>query len=178
MIHTLKRQVVAQLPNLAVLGWLLVAGCANPKFPGMVLDAVGPAPGGSEVGQTGMLVVYSTYNLRTNVDRFYRFTTYSDYKVLTKSGALLQVVRNDADEMEGPGMIELPAADYRVRAFASGYGILEVPVAIKANQVTVVHLDDCTSWPNREEMIRAGAVRLPDGRVVGWPATPQSITNP
>jgi hypothetical protein len=49
--------------------------------------------------------------------------------------------------------------------------MVTVPVVIRAGQTTVVRLDE-SSWPDREAMIQAGAVRLPDGRVVGWRATP------
>jgi hypothetical protein len=177
MRNVLKKLVPDHLPNLAVLGLLLVAGCASQNPGRMMLDPVGPAPGGSEVGRSGMLVVYSTYNQRTNVDRFFGQLTYSDYSIYTKNGTLLQQVRNDAGEAAGPVMVKLPAAAYQVVAFATGYGVLTVPVVIKANRVTVVHLDEGT-WPDRGAMIQAGAVRLPDGRIVGWRAAPRNVTNP
>jgi hypothetical protein len=62
-------------------------------------------------------------------------------------------------------------------SIATGYGVLTVPVIIKANQVTVVHLDEAT-WPDREAMIQAGAMRLPDGRIVGWRAATRNTSNP
>jgi hypothetical protein len=41
-----------------------------------------------------------------------------------------------------------------------------------------MHLEGGGSWPNREEMIQANAVRLPDGRVVGWRANVEKISKP
>jgi len=174
----LKKARFEQIPILAVMVWLLVAGCAAPKTGGLALDPVGPAPGGHESGSNGMLVVYSTYNFQTNVDRFFGRThpACADYKIFRRSGRLVQSVRNDAGEMEGPVMVKLPAGDYQVKAYATGYGVVALPVVIKAGQTTAVRLDE-SAWPERAAMIQAGAVRLPDGRVVGWRAGPQVKTN-
>ena len=169
----LKNTDFEQIPIVAVMGWLLVAGCAVPKTAGLALDSVGPAPGGQVIGRNGMLVVYSTYNFQTNVDRFFGrdHPACADYSIYTRYGKLVQSVRNNAGEMEGQIMVKLPAGDYQVEALATGYGMLNVPVVIRAGHTTVVRLDE-SSWPDREALIQAGAVRLPDGRVLGWRARP------
>jgi hypothetical protein len=77
----------------------------------------------------------------------------------------------------GPTSVQLAAGSYHVVARANGYGLVTVPVVIQGGKETVIHLDGGGSWPNREEMIQAGAVQLPDGRVVGWAASKKS-TNP
>ena len=53
-----------------------------------------------------------------------------------------------------------------------------MPVVILGGKVTVVHLERGGSWPDRSQMIQVGAVRLPDGRVVGWRATAENISKP
>jgi len=64
----------------------------------------------------------------------------------------------------------LPAGTYRVVARANGYGIVTVPVVIEKNQVTTVHLEGGGSWENEVARSQSDAVRLPDGRIVGWRA--------
>ena len=156
----------------AVLGLLLAAGCLSGQG-NLVLDPVGPPPSSGAVGDNGNLVVYSAHDPHANFNGLENHIAYTDYRIFSKDGSVLQKVRNDAGRIAGgPATVELPVGDYQVEARANGYGLVKVPVVIKGNQVTVVHLDGGGSWPNRAEMIQAGAVRLPDGRVVGWRATP------
>jgi hypothetical protein len=150
---------------------LLLGGCAT-NTPRLVLDPVGPPPGLERPGATnGTLVVFTAFN----VDGVH----FSDYKLLSESGTFLKPVRNDSDRAQGfPVSLNLPVGTYRVLAHSNGYGLVAVPVAILGGKVTIVHLDGGGSWPNRAEMIQAGAVRLPDGRVAGWRAEPQNANLP
>lgn len=158
---------------LASLGLLLLAGCVSPHG-NLVLDPVGPPPGPSEGGADGSLVVYSLYTPNDTLYNPNPRVTCTDYKIFSKDGSLLQKVHNDTGSIVGgPASVDLPAGYYQIEAQANGgYGYVKVPVVIKGKQVTVVHLDGGGSWPNRDVMIQAGAVRLPDGRIVGWRASP------
>ncbi|HUA39181.1 MAG TPA: hypothetical protein VMA35_12390 [Candidatus Sulfopaludibacter sp.] len=167
-----KEHIMKLLTASFALGWLLAAGCLSERD-NLVLDPVGPPPSSGAVGDRGNLVVYSAYDPHANYSGFEHRTTYTDYKIFSKDGSLLRKVRNDTGHsLGGPVNVALPTGDYQVEAQANGYGLVKVPVVIKGNQVTVVHLEGGGSWPNRAEMIQTGAVRLPDGRVVGWRAAP------
>lgn len=104
---------------------------------------------------------------------------HASYKILSEDGKLLQKVRNDPGNMAGgPTGVQLAAGSYHVVARANGYGLVTVPVVILGGKVTVVHLESGGSWPDRSQMIQVGAVRLPDGRVIGWRATTEKISKP
>jgi hypothetical protein len=171
------KDTITPLATLAIAGLLLTAGCLTHK-PGLVLDPVGPPPGlssGSET--TGSLIVFSAFD-PTGVHRMDR-QAHTSYKILSEDGKLLQKVRNDSGNMAGgPTSVQLAAGSYHVVAGANGYGLVTVPVVVLGGKVTVVHLDGGGSWPDRAQMIQVGAVRLPDGRVVGWRATTENISNP
>jgi hypothetical protein len=49
-------------------------------------------------------------------------------------------------------------------AQANGYGTVPVPVVIRADQVTTVHLEGGASWPNNAALVGSNPVRLPDGK--------------
>jgi hypothetical protein len=97
---------------------------------------------------------------------------HTDYEIFSEDGKRLRRVHNDSDTMlAGPIRVELPSGTFRVVARANRFGYVTVPVIIRGGKTTVVHLEGGGSWRDRDEMIRVGAVRLPDGRVVGWKAT-------
>ena len=97
---------------------------------------------------------------------------YTDYSVFPADGKdLVQAVHNDTGKLlEGPRTVELPAGNYRVIARANGYGTVTVPVRVKPNQLTTVHLEGGTWWPSKSPIFESEPVRLPNGQIVGWRA--------
>ncbi|MCX6923340.1 MAG: hypothetical protein NT154_09055, partial [Verrucomicrobia bacterium] len=67
---------------------------------------------------------------------------------------------------------------YRVAARANGYGEVIVPVVIRDNQVTRVHLEGSPAWPNGWELANSNPVRLPGGEIAGWRAKTDSSSKP
>jgi len=162
---------------LAQIG--LISGCAGDGHP-LVLDPVGPRPlQPVVVNSNGSLVVYSAFDVLADfnsVDPERR--RHTDYRILSEDGRLLQKVNNDTRTiLEGPVAVALPAGNYRVVARAQGYKLVTVPVVIAANRVTTVHLEGGDSWPNKAAFNGTNAVRLPDGRIVGWRAVAESPKN-
>ena len=176
----IKTSDIALIPLiiLTMASLLLMIGCQTHK-PGLVLDPVGPPPGLSPTSDAiGSLLVFSAFDVNAG---FYavKKRVHTDYEILSRDGSPVRKVHNDTGTiLEGPVQVELPSGYYRIVARANGYGEVTVPVAIKGAKTTVVHLEGGGSWRNRAEMIRANAVRLPDGRVVGWRAAPYSSNNP
>jgi hypothetical protein len=151
----------------AVLLW----GCASHR-PALVLDTVGPAPSPSAVaGSTGTLKVFSAFEQGADFNSQLYRRHYTDYEILSADGKRLQRVRNDrGTSVEAPKRVELPVGAYRVVARANGYGEVTVPVVIRADQVTTVHLEGSPSWPNPKQLTESNLVRLPDGEISGWRA--------
>jgi hypothetical protein len=164
------------LPASVVAGSALLWGCAS-HAPELVLDPVGPPPFASAgVGSTGMLMVYSAFEQGAEFNSPYYRRQYTDYKILSADGKLLQAVHTDNGTLiEAPKRVQLPVGPYRVAARANAYGEVIVPVVICANQVTRVHLEGSPAWPNGREIAKSNPVRLPDGEIAGWRA---STTNP
>jgi hypothetical protein len=156
----------------------LLAGCvSHPRA--VVLDPIGPpslpaAPAGS----TGTLVVYSAFDTRGDFNRLPYLRQYTDYQLLGEDGTLRQTVHNSNGLLvEAPKRLELPAGAYRVVAHANGFGLVTVPVVIRARQVTTVHLEGGAAWPNNAALLRSNPVRLPDGEIAGWRADTE-LPNP
>jgi hypothetical protein len=139
----------------------------------VVLDPVGPPPVASPgTGSTGTLVVYSAFEQGAEFNSAYYRRQYTDYKILSANGKLLQPVHNDRGTLvEAPKRVQLPVGTYRIVARANGYGELIVPVVIRADQVTRVHLEGSAAWPNGPELAKSNPVRLPDGEIAGWRAS-------
>ena len=81
----------------AVAGALL-AGCVTGKN-SLVLDAVGPAPTQPRAANSinGTLVVYSAYDINADfAGRNRRSPEYSDYKIFTADGEMLEKVHNNS----------------------------------------------------------------------------------
>jgi hypothetical protein len=163
--------------TLAVAG--LFSGCASPQHP-IVLDSVGPAsPQPASVGSNGSLVVYSAISVDMPSNRRPEHLHYTDYKILSDNGDLVQVVHNDYDNSwEGPRKVELPPGTYQVMASAYHYGFVTVPVVIVAHKSTVVHLDGMGSGASDAPRTRSSAVCLPNGQVVGWRSSPDKMARP
>jgi hypothetical protein len=151
----------------------LWSGCAiSPRE--MVLEPVGPRSIQSmALNDTGTLVVYSAYDVTAaGVGDYEHRRHYSDYKILSPDGKLLQIVHDDSNTVlrEATPVI-LPAGLYHVVAQANGYGVVTVPVVIEKGEVTVVHLEGGGPRENVIAHNQPDLVRLPDGRIVGYRAT-------
>ena len=155
-----------------VAGGALLSGCASYRAE-LVLDPVGPPPAASPgAGSIGTLVVYSAFEQGAEFNSAYYRRQYTDYKILSANGKLLQPVHNDSGTLaEAPNRVQLPAGTYRIIARANGYGEVIVPVVIRASQVTRVHLEGSAAWPNGQELTKSNPVRLPDGEIAGWRAS-------
>jgi len=161
------------LSMMVVGAWL--SGCARDRI-GMVLGPVGPAPVQISASNSanGTLVVYSAYEVNAdfNARDPYRHE-YSDYRVFSADGNLLQRVHNNSGTiLQRAQPVVLPAGTYRVTAQANGYGLVTVPVVIRAGCDTIVHLEGGAIWPAQSGFNRTNAVRLPEGEIVGWKAAP------
>jgi hypothetical protein len=158
---------------IAIAAVALLSGCATGKN-GLALDTVGPPPFPLAATRStltnGTLVVYSA--LRRNAD-FNALDPnrpeYSDYKILTSDGKLLQRVHNNSGTiLQDVVPVQLPPGKYNVIARANGYGYLTIPVIIAAQQTTMLHLEGGGSWPDESAFNQTNAVRLPDGQIIGW----------
>src|ERR1039458_6370898 len=121
----------------------LWSGCASGQH-GLTLNPVGPPSIQSTASDDhGTLVVFSAYDVTAaGVGDYEHRHQYSDYKILTQDGKLLQNVHNDSNTvLREAARVKLPAGTYRVVAHANGYGRVTVPVVIEKNEVTPVHLD-------------------------------------
>lgn len=140
-----------------------------------MLDPVGPSVSSSKTKNStnGTLTVYSAYEVNADFNaRDPNRPEYSDYKICRPDGMLLQRVHNNSGTiLQGVVPVVLPAGKYQVEARANGYGFVIVPVIIKANQNTVLHLEGGGFWPDESVFNQTNAVRLPDGFIVGWKAT-------
>jgi len=157
----------------------LLSGCAS-QGPALVLDPVGPAPAPPGApGSSGTLMVFSAFRQGADFNGPPYRRPYTDYKILSPTGKLLQWVRNDSGAlMAAPKHVELPVGTYRVVARANGYGEVTVPVVVRPNQVTTVHLEGSPSWPNHEQLAASNPVRLPDGEIAGWRAGADNSSTP
>jgi hypothetical protein len=151
----------------------LLSGCASGKN-GLTLDTVGPLlPQPVAASSTnGTLVVYSAYEVNADFNaRDPNRPEYSDYRIFTANGKLLQRVHNDSGTiLQDPVSVELPPGKYQVIARANGYGYVTVSVMIEVRQNTVLHLEGGGSWSDESAFNQTNAVRLPDGQIIGWKA--------
>jgi hypothetical protein len=156
-----------------------LSGCAS-NGTWLVLDPVGPPPlATADEASTGMLMVYSACEQGAEFNSPYYRRQYSDYTILSADGRLLQAVHNDSGTLtEAPKRVQLPLGTYRIVARANSYGEVIVPVVIRANQVTTVHLEGSPAWPNGRELAKSNPVCLPDGEIAGWRATTGSSSKP
>lgn len=151
----------------------LLSGCACGQR-GLALETVGPPVlPRQESGTKGALMVFSAYDvIAPGPGDFDDTKWHSNYKIFSRDGKLLQVVHNHpipADEE--PAKVKLSPGTYHVVASANGYGVVTVPVVIKPNQVTTLHLEGGGSWPQESAFTRANSVRLPNGQIVGYRAS-------
>lgn len=151
----------------------LLSGCAIEKNV-TVLDTVGPPMSQSTAASStnGTLVVYSAYEVNADFSaRDPNSPEYSDYRIFTLDGKLLQRVHNNSGTiLQDAVSVELLPGKYKIIAHANGYGYVTVPVIIEPRQNTILHLEGGGFWPNESVFNQTNAVRLPDGRIIGWKA--------
>ncbi len=144
----------------------LLASCASTP---LTLAPVGPGPHprpGSDRGM-GDLQVYS------EPEEYYQeelsYFPHTDYQLLTAEGKHFRRVWNhNTHEDETPAVVSLPPGQYVVQARAELYGLVSVPVVIKANQLTKVILQP--GWSPGTNVVRSELVQMPRGYCVGWRA--------
>jgi hypothetical protein len=143
---------------------LVLTGCATTP---VSMAPVGPNPAGVAFGTgDGQLEVFSALSGRTaGNDPTWR--QHSDYFVLNSHGRRVKHVMNaDGYYSNLPRVVALPAGEYVVNARAKGALWVTVPVVIKPNEITRVHLDG--QWqpgaPGSE------VVMAPEGYPIGWRA--------
>jgi hypothetical protein len=136
-----------QLFSASVLiGVTLVAGCISQQH-GLVLEPIGPPNVQlARAGSNGTLVVFSAFDIHAHFNDLPYLRHYTDYRITSQDGKLVQTVHNDSGTLlEEPKRVQLPAGAYGVVARANRYGVVTVPVIIRANQVTTVHLEGSPS---------------------------------
>jgi hypothetical protein len=171
--------VKSLIPSSVLAAACLLAGCvSHPRR--LVLDPIGPPnPQLATAGSYGTLMVFSAFDTHGDFNDLPYVRHYTDYKIVSADGSLQQTVHNDNGlSVESPRSLELPVGTYRVVAHANGYGMVTVPVVILANEITSVHLEGGASWPNNGALVGSNPVRLPDGEIVGWRASPNSSSKP
>jgi hypothetical protein len=167
------------IPTSLLVAVVTVAGCAAPQH-ALVLDPIGPPESQSVgAGSNGTLVVFSAFDSHADFNDLPYLRHYTDYRITRQDGKLVQTVHNDSGTpSDHPRKVQLPVGTYDVVARANGYGVVTVPVIIRANQVTTVHLEGGSAWWSRSQLKQSNPVRLPDGRIVGWRAGPDTSSNP
>ena len=160
-------------------GTTLISGCAFHDQP-VVVDSVGPPTlQPANGGPKGVLMVYSAYDPEVEFSDIPLLRQYTDYKIFSEEGNLLQSVRNnDGAVVENPERVELPTGRYRIMSRAKGYKNVTVPVVILADQLTEVHLEGGTSWQENATLLQSNPVRLPNGEIVGWRANKSMGSKP
>lgn len=163
--------------SLAIAAGIFLSGCASGKN-GLALDIVGPIPTATAAvnRDSGTLIVYSDYEVNADFNSrdSYR-PEYSDYKIYNAAGNLQERVHNDSGTiLQDPTPVKLPVGKYRVVARANGYGYVTIPVLIEAQQSTILHLEGGGGWSDKSKFNQTNAVRLPDGRIIGWRASANS----
>jgi len=136
---------------IAIAAGALLSGCATGKN-GLALNTVGPPLSQPTAANStnGTLVVYSAYEVNADFNsRDPNRPEYSDYRILTDDGKLLQRVHNDSGTaLQDPVAVGLPPGKYRVSVRANGYGYVTVPIIIESQQTTTLHLEAGGFWPN------------------------------
>jgi hypothetical protein len=146
----------------------LLVGCASTP---VALAPVGPNPVSVRSNPSGGgLQVFSSLVGRSEGDNpvWYQHTGYYIYDL---HGKLVKRVDNTIGYYaEAPRRVALPSGKYLVKAQASDYLWVDVPVTIKPGRTTRVHLDD--SWKPPTGTPKTQLVCLPNGNPAGWRVSP------
>lgn len=95
---------------------------------------------------------------------------HSDYRIYSLDGKLLKYVSNKVSAItEDPATVSLPPGKYNAVAKAAAFGMVTVPIVIKAGKTTFVHLDG-SELTGGQQTPTNDFVCLPDGLVIGWRA--------
>ncbi len=143
----------------------LLASCALQPI---ALAPVGPGPAAYAASSNGKgdLEVY------TETQEYYEdemsWFPHTDYQIYTSEGKRLKRVWNHRNhEDENPAVVALPPGQYVVKAWAERYGLVRVPVVIKAGETTRVILQP--GW-KPGSALKSNVVQIPNGYCVGWRA--------
>lgn len=143
---------------------MLAGGCAATK---VAVAPVGPNPAAVAGGTgTGQLEVFSALSGRSagNDPTWWQ---HSDYFVYNSHSQRIKHVSNAPGYYSSlPRLVTLSAGDYIVKARAKGTIWTTVPVVIKPNEITRVHLDG--KWQPAAPAVEV--VMAPEGYPVGWKA--------
>lgn len=153
---------------------LALTGCVSERDH-LVLAQVGPVRASvPDKSSEGFLKVYSAYDAGAHFySRNYDGREFSDYSIFDATGQLIRKVQNSTDSiLEAPATISLPPGQYKVIARANGYGNVTVPVVIKRDQQTVLHLEGGGTASEFAGTAPNETVCLPDGRIVGYRSNP------
>lgn len=149
----------------------LLASCASQP---LTLQTVGPSPFSQSVAfasdspGAGELQVFTETEEYNDDDLAY--FPHTDYQIYSEDGKRLRRVWNHLNhEDEDPASVTLKPGQYRVKAWAEFYGLVTVPVVVKANRKTMVVLQP--GWKPGAKIPDEKLVRMPNGYFVGWRAT-------
>ncbi len=160
------RKKMSGMVAMAVLTGL--TSCASEPY---VLEGVGPAPvSHAHYRPVGYLRVYSATETHEIGENTYYYP-HTGYKILGKAGKLWKYVPNHtANEDESPTWVAVPVGNYIVKAQSDLYAVVDVPVVIQEDQITVLHLD--SGWRPPGNVSHDEIVYLPNGVAVGWRSGP------
>lgn len=144
-----------------------LAGCAT-RSSVTVNQPVGPDLATAKVNLSqanGQLVVYSAPEAADPVDS--DFPTHSGYEIDDADGKLLRRVDNRSGPFyQTPAAVALPPGKYLVKARATNYGVVTVPVIVKESETTTLDLE-ATQFRQHKPTDAGQWVRLPGGEVIG-----------
>jgi opacity protein-like surface antigen len=142
----------------------LLASCATAP---VALAPVGPNPADFQTSAgTGQLEVFSALSGRAEGSNptWYKHT---DYYLCDSQGRTMEhVINNPGHYAQRPRLINLAPGQYIVEARAKDTLRINVPVVIKAGEITSVHLDG--SWQPPTDAPRTELVYDANGSPVGW----------
>ncbi|HEX4342499.1 MAG TPA: hypothetical protein VH255_03860 [Verrucomicrobiae bacterium] len=150
--------------NIALLGLAIIpllVGCNSTQ---VVLDQVGPAP--NAYASTGGLRVFTATETREVGDNDYYYP-HTSYRIYTQAGKFWKYVPNHLVAWDqSADLVKIPAGHYLVTAKSESYGVVTVPVSIRADKTTEVHLE--SRWKIPPNVSTNEVVYLPNGDPVGW----------
>jgi hypothetical protein len=153
----------------------LMAGCSSRP---VALQPVGPNPNRSQSeASMGNLQVFSRMAAQQDDenqagDGIPPWHQYTEYNIYGLDGKLVKrVINSNGHYSEHAELVVLPPGRYLVKAQASDYYWVNVPVTVERGRTTRVHLDD--NWQPPERAANKELVIGPDGNPVGWRAPSQ-----
>jgi hypothetical protein len=157
-----------KMKNISLIGAAIIpllAGCASTP---VALDSIGPAPAkpSGEYVPTGWLRVYTATDAHEIGDNTYYYT-HTGYRIYSEDGRLWKYIPNHTGDMdESVANVQIPEGNYRISAQSEAYNFVSVPVIIRADKTTDIHLE--TTWKAPAGTPTNELVYLPDGYPVGW----------